>query len=270
MTQFRETEVKALANTLKENQKQFDDERHSLKLKMGVIEEKHSLRVQELHDELRKTQESHQEYLTRLMEVLEATLSMREQETAKISAELHAIKAEKDSQILMLEQEVRALRARKGGLQTLKSAVNSRSVREYNRLENDYRTRRSAQFDNIAQSLQSLVAESNALPCEVEDHDLAQVAAQQDRAQNMSEMVDSLHHLFKTEEVAQAKTSQTNIALMEEFVTVSEPQQAIRKLRNQLARMEIEAERLRDELLEKEHCKKCAVREAAARRRLHG
>jgi hypothetical protein len=57
---------------------------------------------------------------------------------------------------------------------------------------------------------------------------------------------------------------------MEEFVTVSEPQQAIRKLRNQLARMEIEAERLRDELLEKEHCKKCAVREAAARRRLHG
>jgi hypothetical protein len=108
MTQFRKTEVKALANTLKENQKEFDDQRHSLKLKMGVMEEIHSLRVQELHDKLRKTQESHQEYLTRLMEVLEATLSMREQETAKISAELHAIKAEKDSQILMLEQEVRA------------------------------------------------------------------------------------------------------------------------------------------------------------------
>ena len=149
VTSLREIDVKALANALKENQKHSDNEQHALKHETALLKEQHVGQVRKLKTKIRKTQESHQVYLTRLMDVLETTHALREQETASISAELCAAKQEKDSHILMLQQEVRALRAMKGGSKNIKSAVNSRSMRKHLERESDSRARRSAQFDVI-------------------------------------------------------------------------------------------------------------------------
>jgi hypothetical protein len=273
VTTLRETEAKALEGTIKENEKLFEEERHALKHESALFKEKHSDEVQKLQEELRKTQESHQEYLTKIMNVLETTHAMREQETVRVSAELHAVKQEKDSQIVMLQQEIKALRVKKDGLKVMKnirSAVDSRAMRKHLEHESDSRARRSAQFDDIVQSLQSLVTASNALPADVDFYDLEEIAAQQERGQKMSENVDILSHLYRMEEDSQAKTSQESLTLVDEYVAVTEPHRTVQELREKLAKMELETSRLSEELREKDNCRRCGVRDAAISRRIHG
>lgn len=114
------------------------------------------------------------------------------------------------------------------------------------------------------------MAASNTLPDAVDDWDLENAAAQQETAQKMAEMVDILSHLYKMEEDYQAKTSQTSLALVEEYVAATEPDHAVQELKERLANMELEASRLREELREKETCRRCDARDAAAHRRIHG
>jgi DNA repair exonuclease SbcCD ATPase subunit len=271
MTASRETEVKALTNTLKESQKQFHEEKKALKYESSLLKEKHSGQVRKLREELQITQESHQEYLTKLMDVLETTHAMREEETTKISAELLAVKREKDNQIMGLQQEVKALRAmKKGGLRNIRAAVDSRFMQKSLGEGSDSRAHRSAQFDDIAQGLQSLVAETSALPADVSEEEMENVVAQQERGQKMAELIDTLGHLYKMEEDSQHKTSQASLELVEEYVAVTEPNRTLQEMKERLANMELETSRLREELREKETCRRCAVRDSAARRRIHG
>jgi hypothetical protein len=72
------------------------------------------------------------------------------------------------------------------------------------------------------------------------------------------------------EEDSQHKTSQASLELVEEYVAVTEPIRTLQEMKERLANMELETSRLREELREKETCKRCAVRDSAARRRIHG
>lgn len=270
---LRETETKDLKDTIRLNQKLIEEERSSLKREVSLVQEKYSVDVKKLKQELSSAQTSHQEYLTKIMNVLEDTHKMREEETEKISAELRAVKEEKDNEILMLQQEVKALRVKRGGMKVkkeIRAAVDSRAIRKQLEYESDSRGRRSAQFDDIVQDLQSLVAESNALPADVEVYDLEEMAAQQERGQKMSEMVDLLNDLYRLEEDSQDKISQESLTLVEEYVGVTEPHRTVHSLRDKLANLEFENSRLLEELREKAGCKRCAVRDSAARRRIHG
>jgi hypothetical protein len=269
-TQSHETEVNALTDILRENEKKFDEERRGYQDEMASMREQHTKDVEALTEELGKTHASHQEYLTELMDTLEKTHTLRVQETEKISKELEVAKAEKDRQIRVLKQEIRLLCARKRGLQNAKSAIDVESMRDDFHQESESRARRSAQFDHAVQSLNSLVAESNPLPSDEEDYDIKQIAEQQESAQKMSEIIDMLNVIYKLEEDYRENKNQTALDIIEEFVAVTDPDRTILELKERLSEEEFMAAQLREQLKEKEVCKRCEIRNAAARRRIQG
>jgi hypothetical protein len=85
----------------------------------------------------------------------------------------------------------------------------------------------------------------------------------------MMEMVETLIDLYTIGEERQTAKTEQALAAVEDYVAVSEPDKAIKDLRKHLAKAELKRESLRQQLAaEKEYCRRCAVRDAAARRRL--
>ena len=268
-------EVNRLKQSLKLHQKQAEQEKHSLKHEILLLQEKHEHEVQELREDLGRTQESHHEYLTQLMQILETTQSKREQDTARLSAELNAIKETKDAQIEALQQEVMILRAAtNAGVEpevsrTISSSAGSPSMevvnnlRKHTEMSMDQRARHTAQFDDTVQSLRSFLSKLSS-------QEMAQGTNQTDACERMEEMVDILDHIYKMEEDSREKADQASFQLMDQYVAVATtPARANFELTQKLSRLESEAAKLREELREKESCKRCAIREAAAKRRIH-
>jgi len=84
---------------------------------LAILQSQHNRTEEELlqenmrfKEELKRTQESHHEYLAKLMDVLETTHQTREEETAKISHELRTVKEEKNSTIATLQAEIAGLK----------------------------------------------------------------------------------------------------------------------------------------------------------------
>lgn len=265
-----EKKVQGLERKLKERESQIVEAKQSLNTEVSLLKQGHTASVNKLRRELRKTQESHQEYLTKLMGVLEATHAMREEENTKIAKELRSIKREKDHQILMLQQEVKALRAAKGVQKQVEPSVfiDARSLKEEILSNGDEIADSSRQFNDAIETLTNLVAASNTLPAAVGRHNMEEVIAQQDRAQEMIEMIEILLHLYSNGEERQTTKNISSLDLVENYIAISEPDDAIRELRERLAEAELEGERLREELRQNEYCKRCEVREKAARRRM--
>jgi myosin-5 len=254
-----------------ENQMRYQEEKRGLNLEILRLEKKYSDNVQRLRDELRKTQESHQQYLAKLMNVLETTHATREKETAKISAELRAIKKEKVCQILMLQKEIKTLRAAKGiPPRDNKNVpiINAEQMKNEFLSDADEIAKKSQQFNDTVECLTNLITASNALPPAVGPHNMKEVLEQQEAAQRMMEMVETLIDLYTIGEERQTAKTERALAAVEDYIAVSEPDEAIKDLRKRLAKAELERESLRQQLAEKEYCRRCAVRDDAARRRL--
>ena len=254
-----------------EHQMRYEEEKRAMNQEILRLEKKYSDNVGRLRDELRKTQESHQEYLAKLMNVLETTHATREKETAKISAELRAIKKEKVSQILMLQKEIKTLRAAKGiaprDNKTI-PIINAEQMKNEFLSDADEIANNSQQFNDTVESLTNLITATNALPPAVGPHNMKEVLEQQENAQRMMEMVESLIDLYTMGEERHTAKTERALAAVEDYIAVSEPDEAIKDLRKRLAKAELEKDILRQQLAEKEYCKRCAVRDDAARRRL--
>jgi myosin heavy subunit len=265
-----ERKIRGLETKLKEKETRLIDERHAMDQEVAILRENHTSSVQQLKHELRKTQEAHKQYLTKLMDVLEASQQMRVEENAKIRKELSAIQREKDHQILLLQQEVKALRAANGVEKVVESSsfIDAQSMKEDLLSNAGEIAESSQQFNDAIETLTNLVAASNTLPAAVGKHNMKEVMAQQDRAQEMIEMIEICLHLYSVGEQRQTIKNRKSLELVEDYIAISEPDDAIRDLRENLAEAELEIDKLRQELREKESCKKCEIRDKAARRRI--
>jgi hypothetical protein len=285
----QESEIKALKKSMKETQKCFDGEKQALKTEYTLLKEKHTAQVRRLKDDRRQTQQAHHDYLSQLMEVLETTHAMREKETARISAELNEAKEEKDSQIIALQKQVEILRS-KNNEQSCKnneqafvapppivSSSSATSIRKH-QLESNTRRReqRSVQFDETVHEVSNLMTSGDFMCPRVDETGVIDVSAQQDTIEKITDMMNFLRQLYQEEEKSQDTTADlaTCELMMEQYVPVpvacTEPEQGVSGLKQQLSKMELQMTNLKEELREKEHCKRCAVREAAARRLTHG
>jgi hypothetical protein len=272
----QESEIKALKKSMKETHKLFDGEKQSQNNEHNLLKEKHTSKVRRLKDGRRQTQQAHHDYLTRLMEVLETTHAMREKETARISAELNAVKEEKDSQIIALQKQVEILRS-KNQQSSKKLAcvappiVSVTSTRK--QLETNSSVRRelrSGEFDETVQKVKNLITSGDFMCPRVDETGVIDVSAQQDTAEKITGMINFLGQLYNEEETSQGNADFATCELMEQYVAATEPEEAVGGLQQRLSKMELKMAKLREELREKEHCKRCAIREAAARRLTHG
>jgi myosin heavy subunit len=266
-----EKKVQTTERKAAEAQRRFEEEVSAKQKEISSLETKYATNVEKLRDELRKTQISHQEYLGKLMNILETTQAMREQETTKISAELRAIKKERDSQIFMLQQELKAARAAKGVVITdvePKPLIDAQGMKKELLNDADEIATCSREFNDTVEKLTNLITASHPLPPVVGPHNMAEVAQQQESAQRMMEMVGMLIDLYSMGEERQTCKNERSLAAVNDYIALSEPNEIIQELRERLAETELENERLRNELVDKEYCRKCGVREEAARRRL--
>jgi myosin heavy subunit len=252
-------------------QRRFDEEIQSKRREISSMKKTHADEVEKLRDELRKTQVSHQEYLGKLMSILETTQTMREKETAKISSDLRAIKKEKDGQIFMLQQELKAARAAK---RIVINDVEPRPLIDAPRMKQEFFQHAddiilcSQEFNHAVEKMTNLIAASHTLPPAVGPHNMTEVSQQQERAQRLMELVGVLADLYSMSEERRTSNNERSLAAIDDYIALSDPDEAIQDLRERLADTELQNERLRNELEEKGHCRKCAVREEAARRRL--
>jgi hypothetical protein len=266
-----EKKIQSLERRLFENEEQHVEEKKAKDRDVRVLEAKYSDSVATLREELKKTQDSHQKYLAKLMTILETTQSMREKETAKITGELRAIKKEKDGQILMLQQELNAARAAKGIVVSSvapKMMIDSPRMKKELLSDADRMVECSQKFNDAVEQLTNLITSSHVLPPVVGPHNMAEVLEQQENAQRMMELIGVLMDLYSIGEERQASTNEQALTAVNDYIALSEPDEAIRDLRERLAQVELENARIRQELREKEHCRKCAIREEAARRRI--
>ena len=266
-----QNKIESLQRRLHENEERHVEEKKAKSRDIHVVEAKYNESIATLREELKKTQDSHQHYLTKLMTVLETTQSMRENETAKISAELRAIKKEKDNQILMLRQELKAARAAKGIIVhsvESETMINSRRLKDELLADADGIAECSQQFNDKVEELTNLITSTHALPPVVGPHNMAEVLEQQENAQRMMELIGDLMDVYNIGEQRQTSKNENALAAVNDYIAVSEPDEAIRDLRERLSQVELENARMRHELKEKEHCRKCAIREEAARRRM--
>jgi hypothetical protein len=196
---------------------------------------------------------------------------LREKETAKISAELRAIKKEKDGQIFMLQQELKAARAAKGVVINdvePRPLIDAQGMKQQYLQYSDEIVLCSREFNETVEMMTNLIAASHTLPPAVGPHNMAEVAQQQERAQRMMELVGVLIDVYNLGQERQTSQNERSLAAVEDYIALSDPDEAVRDLRERLADTELQNERLRNELQEKGYCRRCAVREEAARRRL--
>jgi hypothetical protein len=267
----QESEIKALKKSMKETHKLYDGEKQSLKNEHNLLKEKYSGQVRGLKDDRRQTQQAHHDYLARLMEVLETTHAMREKETARISAELNAVKEEKDSQIIALQKQVEMYQqSSKKQAFVGPPVVAVTSIRKQLETNSGRRELRSAQFDETVQKVSNLITSGDFMSPRVDETGVIDVSAQQDTAEKITGMIDFLGQLYKEEEKSQGGADFATCELMGQYVAATEPKEAASGLQQELSKMELKMAKLKEELREKEHCKRCAIREAAARRLTHG
>ena len=84
----------------------------------------------------------------------------------------------------------------------------------------------------------------------------------------MMELIGDLMDVYNIGEARQTSKNEHTLATVNDYIALSEPDEAIRDLRERLSKMELENARMKQELLEKEHCRKCQIRQEAARRRI--
>eukprot|EP00934_Nitzschia_sp_Nitz4_P009036 Nitzschia sp. Nitz4//scaffold12_size214221//160354//165484//NITZ4_001523-RA/size214221-snap-gene-0.95-mRNA-1//1//CDS//3329535089//9026//frame0 len=262
-------QVIELTKALEDSEKQRFSERKKMQEEFTKSEEKHEKQRKILKGELQHAQKSHQDYLTKLMGVLETTQEMHKEEQNQLAIEVSKVRDEKDKQIARLQQEIQALRSKQSGDSSrFGASINQDLLKHHIEDESEQRAMRAARFDGMVQSIRSLVGESCALPSYVADSDMKAVIAQQVRGEKMTKIVDAMNAIYKMEESSQHRSGEASLSLIEEYVMLQDPSRTVKQMRDRVLAMDSEIQRLTKELNDKEHCKRCAIRDSAARRRI--
>jgi hypothetical protein len=230
-----------------ENDMLLVDRKREVKHEIVLLEENHSTKIKMLSDELRKTQECHQEYLNKLVDVLETTHSMREEETAKMSEELCAIKKEKNNQIILLHKEVKALRSITGRTKESRSLPYAEAqARKNDILHNiDEDARNLQRFEEVAKDLVNLI--------------VVNLIARSSNAQHMTEMIGFLQRMYKNSAESLTLKNKRSLGTIYDHIAVSERFETITDLKERIMQTEFQRERLREKLRKKKTCDRCAA-----------
>ena len=209
---------------------------------IALLKEEHSTKIKMMSDELRKTQECHQEYLNKLVDVLETTHSMREEETAKMSEELCAIKNEKNNQIILLHKEVNALRSITGRTKESRTLPYADAQARKDDLLHaiDEDAGNLQRFEEVAKDLVNLVARSS-------------------NAQQMTEQIGFLKQMYKNSAESLTLKNKRSLGTIYDHIAVSETFETITDLKERIVQTEFQRERLREKLRKKRTCDKCAA-----------
>lgn len=266
MVEIKETyekDIKELRTALKESQKQRCDDQDGFKQASIVKAEKFDLEKRKLKEELKLVKKASMQKLSKVMDLLQTTHALREVEISKLEATIHSVEREKDNEIVALKHEVAALRnGKSGGSQNISVSLDATGLRSQLDKVSAASSRRSAQFDDCVQSFRTLVTESCALPSDVSESEIKTVMEEQERGQRMHDLIEVMNHLYRMEEDSQFKAHEKSMSLLEEYVTLREPQAAVIGMQRHLSQMKRENEQLQEELRQ-QYCERCAVRDSA-------
>ena len=227
-----------------------------------LAKERYEYQKEKLKEELSLAQQAHKKQISGFVDVIGSGQSKRQEEVAKLTTELLTVRREKDERISRLQQEIKALRVSKGGAsRSIRAALEPRSIQKQLSFESERRSRRETEFDDAYHYLQSLISESCVLPRFIPKRDMKSVIEQQERGQKMSMMLETLASLFKKEKDAQCQTSEAALALVKEYVAVTEPNRTISNLQDQLAKTTRQNSRMREQVQGRGYCQRCAAKD---------
>jgi myosin heavy subunit len=95
---------------LNQNIRRIQEEKMSLQEEVTTAQQNYVTNIQRLKKGMRKSHDSHKEYLNQVMGMLEETNRARKAETERITRELESVKLEKDATVAALEEELDLLR----------------------------------------------------------------------------------------------------------------------------------------------------------------
>ena len=256
-----EKEVKEMESRCAEAQRRHEQD-------SIVHEQRYNEQKKKMDDEYKLAQESHQKQMTRLVDMIGNGNAKQQSEVVKVTAELLAMRKEKDEEIMMLQHEIKALKASKqGSPRSIRAAVDPRYQQAQILKQSTLRSRRATEFDYLFQNLHALMTETCVLPRDVSEQDMVMVIEQQERGQKMYRLLESLGDLYRKEEASQQMTSEEALSLIKQYVSVTEPNRTVLDLNDRLMEAELQVCRLQEELKEKKHCKRCALRDSTTERR---
>jgi len=254
-------EIKSAEIRSQETQRRHEEE-------IASRDQKHAELKKKMDGEYQLAQDSHEKQLARLVDMIGNGHSKHQDEVVKVTAELLAVRKEKDEEIMILQHEINALKARKkGSPRSIRVALDPRYQESQIQKQSTLRSKRALEFDTLFKSLHGLVTEICVLPNDISDKEMGVAIEQQKLGQKMFRLLESLGDMYQKEEESNQKTCDEALSLMEEYVSVTEPNRTILHLNDLLKQTELQVSRLEEELKEKAYCKRCAIRDSTAERR---
>lgn len=277
----RELAMLAMQKTMEKSRRHCEREKKVLKDRVVDLEELHKADKLRLKEELKRTQDSHHEYLAKLMDVLDTTQLVREEETARISEELNAVKEEKDALIVKLQGEVATLRqSRKNDVPRMQDDLRKkesqlsliRSELEGNVEEHE---QRSQKFFEVALSLETMLGQGFQSPTKSERRRRSITGGSkkspkppsEEDVMRMKQMVRFLGELYAVEESCQAKLDSDLIKKLDEYLITAGPNEVIAELDRRVKTAEKENLELRKQVYELSPCRRCNARDQRRRER---
>jgi hypothetical protein len=275
----RDMVIKTMQKTLDKSHRHCEREKKMLKGIIAELEEANKADKLRLKDELKKTQDSHHEYLAKLMDVLDTTHAAREEETARISEELRAVKEEKDALIIKLQGEVDTLRqSRKHNIPAMQDDLRKKErelsgLRKELEKSSEEREQRSQKFFEVALSLETMLSNgssksersrrrsttggSKKSPRDLSEEDIL----------HMKQMVRFLGEMYSLEESSRSELDEDLIEKLDEYLVTAGPNEVIAELESRVNTAEKENLALRKQVFELSPCRRCEARDQRRRER---
>ena len=266
-------EVSELSKEVKEIESRCASAQRRHEQEIMVHEQRYNEQKKKMEDEYKLAQESHQKQMTKLVDMIGNGHSKQQNEVVKVTAELLAMRKETDEEISMLQHEIKALKAsKKGSPRSIRAALDPRFQQAQIQKQSTLRARRATEFDHLFQNLHALMTETCVLPRDISEAEMGIVIEQQERGQKMYSVLESLGDLYRKEEAFQQTANEEALSLIKQYISVTEPNRTVLDLNDRLMEAELQVCRLQEELKEKKHCKRCALRDSTSqhRRRISG
>lgn len=280
--QERDLQMLALQKSMEKNRRHCEREKKQLKDRIIELEELHQTDRQRLKEELKRTQDSHHDYLAKLMDVLDTTQLAREEETARISEELNAVKEEKDALIFKLQGEVATLRkARKNDVPLLRESLRKKeseltAIRSELEGSTEEREQRNQKFFEVALSLDTMLGQALPSPSNSGRRRRSITGGgskkspkphSEEDIMRMKQMVRFLGEMYAAEESCQAKLDSDLVKKLDEYLVTAGPNEVIAELDRRVKASEKENLELRKQVFELSPCRRCEARDQKRRER---
>jgi hypothetical protein len=247
---IQNTGTEQLKQTLRQHQEQFDKEKGALQTEIERLKRSHENQVQELQSDLQQAEDSHKIYFSKLNEVIDYQEALHKEETAAMHKIVEEVKTDKDKEISKLQQELHALRSKSSQIFSedfLDPEIQVCS--DYLNHESKCRVHRFAQFEGTIRTLQSVAARKSSLGYSNEDR------------QDMDDLLDMLHHVYKVAEDSHARTIDLSKLLVREHSNTSKRMYDYEKMEERLESLQAESAFVQEQhqFQRKEVCERCQV-----------